>query len=117
MISIAQPLIFKWHSHVISIFRLFMHTCTYFGCHHPPYVTGTPLHHLLALCHHHPTLPSPWATPRSTLACAHTHVCLIGAPSTHFPVDFYRFLVHPRLRSHYNTLMLGAHTTCTVCQP
>src|SRR5258708_3721387 len=64
------------------------------GCHHPPYLTGTPLHHLLALCHHHPTLPSPWATPRSTLACAHTHACLIGAPSTHFPVDFYRFLVH-----------------------
>src|SRR5258708_13898411 len=25
--------------------------------------------------------------------------------------------LHPWLRSHYNTLMLGAHTTCTVCQP
>src|SRR5260221_213952 len=64
------------------------------GCHHPPYLTGTPLHHLLALCHCHPTLPSPWVTPRSTLACAHTHVRLIGAPSTHFPVDFYQLPVH-----------------------
>src|SRR5258707_7214983 len=25
--------------------------------------------------------------------------------------------LQPWLRSHSNTLMLGAHTTCTVCQP
>src|SRR5258708_15782488 len=104
MISVAQPSTFKWHFHFSSNFIDFLifHTCaclfwvitTTWGCHPPPSTGHLSLHHLLALCHAHPTLPSPWATPRSILVCAHTHACLIGAPSTHFPVDFHRLPVH-----------------------
>src|SRR5260221_8299651 len=99
MISAAHPLILKWQPRFLSnfiklsIFRAHVHLfwviTTTWGCHPPPSTGHLSLHHLLALCHAHPTLPSPWATPRSILACAHTHACLIGAPSTHFPVNFY----------------------------
>src|SRR5258708_12239829 len=37
---------------------------------------------------------------------------LFGSLLTHVGIS-----IHPWLRSHYNTLLLGAHTTCTVCQP
>src|SRR5258708_36665811 len=78
MIYCCPTTIFKWHTHLLSnfidfsIFRtctcLFWVITTTWGCHPPPSTGHLSLHHLLPLCHAHPTLPSPWWTPRSILA-------------------------------------------------
>src|SRR5258708_14749294 len=98
MIYCCPTTIFKWHTHLLSNFidfsifhacaRLFWVITTTWGCHPPPSTGHLSLHHLLALCHAHPTLPSPWVTPKVN-SCAHT--CLFWAlppiPSR-FPLTF-----------------------------
>src|SRR5260221_13767517 len=95
-------------------------TTTHPGCHHPPYLTGTPLHHLLALCHRHPTPSSPSATSKLIF----THTCMrtpdLGQqplvplildppwsffnPSNHLPVDFYQHFCSPMAGELLKTL-------------
>src|SRR5258708_38086939 len=104
-------------------------TTTHLGLPLPSIRLAHPSTHPLALCHRHPTPSSPWATSKSIFM--HTCTCmpdlgqqppvpLILDPPWSFLTHPTTFLsisigisVHPQLRSHYNTLLLGAHTTCT----
>src|SRR5260221_1427358 len=63
-------------------------TTTHPGCHHPPYSIGTTPTHLLALCHPHPTPPSPWVTPNVDFLCTHACAILLRPvpPETEMPL-------------------------------
>src|SRR5258708_19630385 len=130
MIFITQPSIFKWQTHFfIQFYQHFNFSCTHApivvttthpGCHHPPYLTGTPLHHLLALCHRHPTPSSPWATSKSIFVHTCMHTPDLGQqppvplildppwsffnPSNHLPANFYYHFFSPIAQNPLNPL-------------
>src|SRR5258707_7137885 len=93
MIYCCPTTIFKWHTHLLSNFidfsifcacaHLFWVITTTWGCHPPPSTGHLSLHHLLALCHAHPTLPSPWVTPR--LILAHARAYFVHYCNNQFP--------------------------------
>src|SRR5258707_14044687 len=98
MISAAHPSILKWQPRFLSNFikfSIFAHTHTFFGlspptwgCHPPPSTGHTSLSLSIdspGVFHAHPTLPSPWVTPRSILAHARAYFGHYHP----FPVDFH----------------------------
>ena len=85
-------------------------TTTHPGLPLPPYSIGTPPTHLLALCHPHPTPPSPWATPNVDFLCTHMHVHLFWANNPPAPSIINS---HPGFNHHYHPLV--APTTRIIC--